>query len=175
VAEVGELEGWRFCPRCRADLEPGAGRVACAVCGFVAYAGSKATIGALCTDERGRLLLTRRAIEPFLGRWDIPGGFLEEGEHPIDGLRRELKEETGLDVEPGAFFGVWIDRYGGDSTAAATLNLYWTARVAGGEAKAADDVSALGWFAAAELPPSEELSFPNVVEVLSAWARNEHP
>jgi len=115
------------------------------------------------------VLLARRGHEPFLGRWDIPGGFLEEGEHPLDGLRRELREETGLEVEPLEFVGVWMDRYGGDSTAEATLNMYWTARVVGGEPEAADDVSELGWFGAEELPPAEELAFENVPLVLSAW------
>ena len=126
--------------------------VACPECGFVAYASSKPTAGALVEDDEGRLLLARRAHEPFKGRWDIPGGFLEEGEHPLDGLRRELREETGLEVEPLEFLGVWMDRYGGDSTAEATLNLYWTARVVGGEAAPADDVDDLRWFARDELP-----------------------
>ena len=111
-------------------------RLECPECGFVAYASSKATAGALVEDDEGRVLLARRAHEPFKGRWDIPGGFLEEGEHPLDGLRRELREETGLEVEPLEFLGVWMDRYGGDSTAEATLNLYWTARVTGGEPRA---------------------------------------
>jgi len=115
------------------------------------------------------VLLARRGHEPFLGRWDIPGGFLEEGEHPLDGLRRELREETGLEVEPLEFIGVWMDRYGGDSTAEATLNMYWTARVVAGEPEAADDVSELRWFNAEELPPAEELAFENVPLVLSAW------
>ena len=115
------------------------------------------------------MLLARRGHEPFLGRWDIPGGFLEEGEHPLDGLRRELREETGLEVEPLEFIGVWMDRYGGDSTAEATLNMYWTARVVAGESEAADDVSELRWFNAEELPPAEELAFENVPLVLSAW------
>jgi hypothetical protein len=70
---------------------------------------------------------------------------------------------------------VWLDRYGGDSTAEATLNLYWTARVLGGEPQAADDVSQLHWFGADELPPPDELAFENVPLVLSAWrARQEH-
>ena len=109
------------------------------------------------------------------GCWDIPGGFLDEGEHPLDGIRRELREETGLEVEPVEFLGVWMDRYGGDSTAEATLNLYWTARVIGGEPRAADDVSELHWFESDELPPPDELAFENVPLVLSAWrARHEH-
>jgi ADP-ribose pyrophosphatase YjhB (NUDIX family) len=166
---MGELAGWSWCPRCRSELRGDKRRLDCPSCGFVAYPSSKATAGALCEDEDGRLLLVRRAHEPFKGRWDIPGGFLDEGEHPLDGLRRELQEETGLEVEPRDFVGVWMDRYGGDSTAEATLNLYWTARVVGGAPQPADDVDDLRWFARDELPPPEQLAFENVPLVLSAW------
>ena len=166
---MGELVGWKFCPRCRTELRGDRQRLECPECGFVAYASSKATAGALVEDDEGRLLLARRAHEPFRGRWDIPGGFLEEGEHPLDGLRRELREETGLEVEPLEFLGIWIDRYGGDSSAEATLNLYWTARVTGGEAAPADDVDDLRWFERAELPGRDELAFENVPLVIAAW------
>jgi ADP-ribose pyrophosphatase YjhB (NUDIX family) len=49
---------------------------------------------------RGRVLLIRRGNEPLKGAWSIPGGLLELGEELAEGVRRELKEETGLDVEP---------------------------------------------------------------------------
>jgi ADP-ribose pyrophosphatase YjhB (NUDIX family) len=169
---MGELEGWTFCPRCRSELAGDATRLACPDCGFVVYASSKPTASALCTED-GRVLLARRAVEPFQGRWDIPGGFLEEGEDPVDGLRRELKEETGLDVEPRRFLGFWMDRYGSDSTAEATLNLYWTARIVAGEPEPADDVSELRWFDGDSLPAHDELAFENVPLVLAAW-RDEH-
>lgn len=166
---MGELADWKYCPRCRSGLAGNELRRSCPECGFVAYASSKPTAGALCEDGEGRVLLARRAHEPFLGRWDIPGGFLEEGEDPLDGMRRELREETGLEVEPLDYLGAWMDRYGGDSTAEATLNMYWTARVLRGEPRAADDVSELAWFAADELPSADELAFENVPLVLSAW------
>jgi ADP-ribose pyrophosphatase YjhB (NUDIX family) len=169
---VGELAEWRFCPRCRTELQGDGQRLECQACGFVAYASSKATAGALVEDGEGRLLLARRAHEPFKGRWDIPGGFLEEGEHPLDGLRRELREETGLEVEPLEFIGAWMDRYGGDSTAEATLNLYWTARVTAGEPAPADDVDDLRWFPRDELPRGAELAFENVPLVLAAWQQH---
>ena len=169
---MGELDGWRLCPRCGAELGGDAARLACDACGFIVYASSKPTASALCVDN-GRVLLGRRAHPPFEGLWDIPGGFLNEGEDPLDGLRRELKEETGLDVEPQRFLGIWMDRYGGDSTAEATLNLYWAVRVVGGEAAPADDVSELRWFGRDELPAADELAFENVPLVLAAW-RNEH-
>jgi ADP-ribose pyrophosphatase YjhB (NUDIX family) len=165
---MGELDGWRLCPRCGAELRGDAARLACDRCGFIVYASSKPTAGALCVDN-GRVMLTRRAFEPYKGFWDIPGGFLEEGEDPRDGLRRELREETGLEVEPERFLGVWMDRYGGDSTAEATLNLYWTARVVGGHPAPADDVSELGWFDRSELPGRDQLAFENVPLVLAAW------
>jgi 8-oxo-dGTP diphosphatase len=114
-------------------------------------------------------------VEPYKGKWDTPGGFLEEGEHPLDGLKRELHEETGVEIEPLDFLGVWIDRYGSDSTAQATLNLYWTARIVSGEPEPADDVSELAWFAPDELPPPEEVAFENVPKVLAAWRdRQQH-
>jgi ADP-ribose pyrophosphatase YjhB (NUDIX family) len=166
---MGELDGWSFCPRCRAELAAGSARVECRACGFVAYANPKPTATAVCVDDRGRVLLARRAIEPYLGAWDLPGGFVEEHEHPLDALRRELREETGLEVEPGDFLGVWIDRYGGESTAQTTLNLFWIARVTGGEPHAADDVSELRWFASNELPPDPELAFDCVALALAAW------
>jgi ADP-ribose pyrophosphatase YjhB (NUDIX family) len=122
--------------------------------------------------DEGRVLLARRAGEPFRGYWDLPGGFVDEGEHPLDGIRRELREETGLDVEPEDFVGVWMDRYGDAEDAHATLNLYWTARVLGGEAQAADDVTELAWFGPDELPPAEELAF-HIAEVLATW-RQQH-
>jgi len=120
-------------------------------------------------DDEGRLLLVRRAREPDKGKWDLPGGFLDEGEHPLDALRRELREETGLEIEPGEFIGVFVDRYGDAADAPATLNLYWTARVVGGRPRPADDVSELRWFAPGELPPAGEIAFRNVALAIRAW------
>ena len=133
------------------------------------YANPAPTACALLLDEQGRLLLGRRAHEPYQGRWDIPGGFLEEDEHPLDCLRRELREETGLEVEPSNFFGIWMDRYSEDESGPWTLNLYWQARVLGGEPQAADDVSELRWFGPDELPEPEELAFRTVADVLAAF------
>jgi len=50
--------------------------------------------------HRGRVLLVQRAHEPLKGRWTIPGGMVEVGEELRDAVKRELKEETGLKVEP---------------------------------------------------------------------------
>jgi ADP-ribose pyrophosphatase YjhB (NUDIX family) len=150
-------------------------RVECGACGFVAYANPKPTASAVCVDEQGRVLLTRRAVEPRVGAWDLPGGFVDEQEHPLDALRRELREETGFEIEAVEFLGIWMDQYGGDSSAQTTLNLFWTARILGGEAEAADDVAELGWFDPEELPTKDELAFDCIALALAAWRGDEDP
>jgi len=159
---MGSLVGWSHCPRCAGGLEVAGTRARCSSCGLVVYAHSDPTVCALLLDDEGRVLLTRRAREPHRGKWDLPGGFLDEGEHPLDALRRELLEETGLEVEADEFVGVWMDRYGDGASAPWTLNLFWTARIVRGVPSPADDVSELGWFPLDELPPEDELAFRNV-------------
>jgi ADP-ribose pyrophosphatase YjhB (NUDIX family) len=167
---VSELDGWRYCPRCRAELELDDRRVECPQCGFVAYAGSKPTASALCVDESGRVLLSRRGVEPFNGFWDFPCGFLEECEHPLECLRRELREEAGVEIEPLELLGIWIDVYGDGGVC--TLNLYWAARIIEGDPRPADDVAELRWFEPEQIP-HDELAFGHLGEVLSAL-RNQH-
>jgi ADP-ribose pyrophosphatase YjhB (NUDIX family) len=164
---VGELDGWQHCPRCTSDLRSEPGAVRCDTCGLVVYAKPAPAICGLVVDDGGRVLLGRRAHEPAAGRWDLLGGFMTEDEQPRDTLKRELREETGLDVEPEEFVGVVADRYGDEGNA--TLNLCWTARIVSGDAAPSDDVSELRWFEPDELPGEEELAFPNTAALLRAW------
>jgi ADP-ribose pyrophosphatase YjhB (NUDIX family) len=163
---VGFLDDWRYCPRCAAGVEPADGRAECPACGYVAYANPVPAACALCVDDRGRILLTRRAWEPYAGMWDLPGGFLHEDEHPLDGVRRELLEETGLRIEPTEWFGAFMVPYGEGPGTRIVLNLVWRARVLGGQEQAADDVSELRWFAREELPQVDEIA---MAEPLRAW------
>ena len=115
------------------------------------------------------MLLGRRAHEPDAGLWDALGGFLEEGEHPLDGLRREVLEETGLEIQPGRFVGTYMDTYGDEDGAVPVLNLVWEVTVSGGEARPADDVTELRWFDRGELPPDAEIAFRWIAPSLRDW------
>jgi ADP-ribose pyrophosphatase YjhB (NUDIX family) len=172
---VGELETWEHCPRCGEGLDHDEDftKVECPNCHFRHYAHSQVTACAVVEDDEGRVLLTRRAGPPFEGRWDLPGGFVGEGEHPHDAVRRELREETALEVEPHDLLGIWMDRYSEDGQdGPSTLNLYFTASARGGEGEPSDDVTEIRWARPDELPSTDELAF-HIADVLDAW-RNEH-
>jgi ADP-ribose pyrophosphatase YjhB (NUDIX family) len=164
MATSEQLAEWRSCPRCGGPLDHAELSVRCSACGLEEYANPAPTASALVRDGQGRILLARRAADPGAGLWDLVGGFLVEGEEPLDALRREVREETGLDVEPGEFLGGLPDRYG--ETGPWTVNLYWEARVAPGEPAPADDVAELVWFPARALPPREQFAFSNTLELL---------
>lgn len=170
---MGALDRWLYCSRCRAELLHHEGRVECASCGFVHYANPVPAVAAFVTDEQGRVLLARRAREPDAGLWDTPGGFLDEDETPLAALRRELREEAGVEIEPGDFIGMHLDRYGDDDAAAAILNLIWEASIVSGELEAADDVSELRWFPRDDLPRDDDLAFRWLAPALREWAKGQ--
>jgi ADP-ribose pyrophosphatase YjhB (NUDIX family) len=124
-------------------------------------------------DAAGRVLLGRRGIEPFLGRWDTPGGFVNAGESLEDAVRRELREEAGIEIEVARLVATFPDVYGdaGD----ATVNAFFECRLVAGDPQPADDVAELRWFAPGELPPAEELAFACVRSALVAWQARAQP
>ena len=171
------LARWTCCPVCAGALatvvaEPGAQphRSCTGSCEREWYANPKPTANVLVQRaDDGRLLLVRRAREPFLGAWDIPGGFVEDGEECEDAARRELLEETGLTVRLTGLVGVYGDVYGGDR-GDHTCNIFWTGEALDPDAASpASDVSELGWFAIPDLPADDELAFRCVPRALAAW------
>ena len=164
MATAAQLAEWRSCPRCGTPLDHGERSVSCPPCGLEEYANPAPTASALVTDGDGRILLARRAGDPGEGLWDLLGGFMDEGEEPLETLRRELREETGLELEVGDFLGGIPDTYGDEGIW--TVNLYWSATVAGGVARPADDVAELAWFPPDELPPRDDFAFANTIELL---------
>ena len=123
----------------------------------------------LATREvRPRVLLIQRKKDPFAGAWALPGGFVEENEKLAEAARRELKEETSLDIpdieqlytagDPGRDPRGW------------TISVVYLARVNAKDLKpmAADDAKAVGWFPLDKLP---KLAFDHAVLLARARAR----
>jgi len=107
-------------------------------------------MGAIPVDEHGRVLLAQRAIEPFFGQWNTIGGFLNYQEEPLEGLVREVREETGVSCTVLDFITITADTYGENGQA--LLNTYFSVRLHPGELRPQDDVSALQWFSLDALP-----------------------
>lgn len=164
------LTAWRFCPRCATELEREPDHLHCPACGERYWANSVPGAQAVIVRD-GHVLLGRRAHDPGRGRWDLPGGFLHEAEDAVDALRREVREETGLELELLEFLGTWNEPYWNRDV----LCLTWVARPSGGTEEAGDDLAEVRWFPVAERPRDDELAFPTFEEILSlALARHEH-
>lgn len=107
--------------------------------------------------QAGRVLLVRRDSEPLRGEWSVPGGMLELGEKLRDGIRREVREETGLDVEVGevldVFDSIFPDALG--RTQYHYVLIDYLCKPLSGEARAASDVSDIRWVGVQALPAME--------------------
>lgn len=169
----------RFCPRCggvlRGMRRPGdeRTRLVCSVCERVAYRNAKPCAGVLVVRD-WQLLLVKRAIEPYRGWWDIPGGFLEADELPAEGAVREVREETGLCVEVQELFGFYMGQYSHRDGAMSCLNIYFLGQVVGGDERAGAETVELAWFGPKDLPKAVAFDHAQqVVEDWTAWAAEQ--
>lgn len=109
-------------------------------------------VGAVVVDGE-RVLLIRRGHEPMKGEWSLPGGALEVGETLLEGVRREVLEETGLEVEPVAMIEV-LDRIARDGEGRVQFHYVlvdYLCRVVGGELCCATDAVEARWASREEL------------------------
>ncbi len=115
-------------------------------------------IGAVIVDSEGRVLLIQRGTEPMKGHWSLPGGLLDLGESLLDGVQREVTEETGLLVAPQAIVEV-VDRIYRESGAQEdgksrvryhyVVVDYWCS-VVGGHLQSSSDAANVAWVTRAE-------------------------
>jgi len=130
-------------------------------------------VGAVVVD-RGRVLLVRRGREPMKGHWSLPGGMLELGEPLAAGVVREVKEETGLTVEPVELIEL-VDRIHRDGRRVRYHYVIadYLCRVVGGELLAASDADDARWVERAEWNSHNAVKLdPVTVRVIEAgWQR----
>lgn len=144
---------------CAAELElrssegPDPKRPTCPACGFVHYENPAPTVQAWIAREGGRYLALRRADEPYEGQWNLPGGFVEPGESGPEAITREVREETGLEIEPVEVIGIFSSVYGDEGDATSILDIaYRCCELPGGEWRISEESSEAGWFALDEFP-----------------------
>jgi 8-oxo-dGTP diphosphatase len=121
-------------------------------------------VGAIVTDDTGRLLLVKRGHEPEAGRWSLPGGRVNPGESDGHAVAREVHEETGLRVEPGRLVGE-VER---PAPGGAVFDIHdYAASVSGGALAPGDDAADARW-----IDPGDIGRLPltsGLAETLAAW------
>lgn len=156
-----------YCPDCGGDLalrvppRDNRERHTCQACGAVHYANPRVIVGAVATwDER--ILLCKRAIEPRLGKWTLPAGFLELGESTWEGAQREAREEANAELELAGVLALYdLDTIG-------QVQVFYAAKLVHPRVSPGVESLEVGLFGWEEIP-WDELAFPSV-----GWALRYH-
>ena len=136
-------------------------RDVCATCGYVAYQNPKVVVGSVVAED-GRVLLCRRAIEPRMGFWTLPAGYLELDETTAEGARREAMEEAGADIALDGLLALY------DVARIGQVQVMYRARFATPGIQAGVESLEVRMFAWEEIP-WDLIAFPTVHWALHAW------
>ena len=154
---------YRFCHRCgcklRQEFVNGDQRPNCPSCGLVVYFDPKIAAVVLVSQD-DNLLFVRRDIEPMLGRWSFPSGYVDRGEVVEHAAVREVREETNLQVEITGLVGVY------SSNGNPVVLIAYAAHVTGGELRAGEETQDVRFFPVDALP---DLPFPHDDQILQDW------
>jgi 8-oxo-dGTP diphosphatase len=123
-------------------------RAVCPQCEWIHFIDPKVA-AAVLIEQDGRVLLVRRAGEPFRGLWSLPAGFINGGEDPAQAAARECLEETGLTVRVTRVLEIIS---GKEHPRGADFIIVYQAEVIDGELKPDDDADAVEWFERQNLP-----------------------
>jgi ADP-ribose pyrophosphatase YjhB (NUDIX family) len=156
-----------YCPNCGAPMMDrfvfGRTRRACTTCGFVFFREPKLAVGAL-VEGAGKVLLVKRAVDPKLGYWCLPAGYVEYDEGPVEAAIREVREETGIVVRVKELLAAYHVR--SDPRGLGVILIY-RAVPDGGTLTPGDDASEADYFAPDELP--RNLAFASTRRALLRW------
>ena len=152
-----------YCHRCGERLGErevgGQLRPSCASCGETVFLDPKVAVAVVATDE-GKILMVKRAIDPMMGRWSLPAGYVDRGEVVEEAAVREVREETGVEVRLGSLVGVY------SSPGAPVILVVYAATITAGVASPGDEAMEVGFFHPDELP---EMPFPHDDEIIRDW------
>jgi ADP-ribose pyrophosphatase YjhB (NUDIX family) len=167
-------ESLNFCSRCGSPLVFGAipgedrDRLACQACGHIVYVNPRLVVTTFPITDAGEIVLIRRGIEPGLGSWAQPGGFLEVDETVTEAAIRETFEETGLVVKPGEFIGLYT------RLEAAVVVVAFEASVVSGEFRINPEALEIEAFAP-EAIPWPRIAFSTTMWALRDWVAKRRP
>ena len=139
-------------------------RLVCGDCGYIQYDNPKIISGVVPIFE-DKVLLCVRAIEPRVGFWTVPAGFLEMGETPAEGAAREALEEANAEVEVGDLIGVYTIRHIGQ------VQMFYRGELKSPSFSAGAESQKVELFAWDDIP-WQDLAFPTIKWALQDYQRN---
>lgn len=167
------LYQFEYCPVCgaKAFAERNVKAKQCTACGFVYYFNPSSSVACFIKNEKGELLLVRRGKEPAKGTLDLPGGFVDMFETAEDAVRREVKEETGLEIRSCRYLFSLPNLYLYSGFEVHTLDLFYECRVDDfNSAQADDDAADIIVLRPEELTP-EEFGLRSIREAIPIYLR----
>ena len=155
-----ELEAYHFCPRCAASASVDRGALRCSACNLDMYFTPKMGATLVVTDSTGRVAVTRRARNPYIGTLDGIGGFINIGETFEECALRELQEETGLIASQDRlhYVGSETHLYTRKGITYHVVSPYFRITITDAEKEAMtpmDDVASFEWYLPQDLPKEE--------------------
>ncbi len=157
----------KFCGQCgqpvRQEIPAGDNRPrdVCTACGYVHYVNPTMVLGCVPTWE-GRILLCKRAIEPRLGYWTVPAGFMENGETIAQGAARETREEALAEVDIGDLLAIV------DVIRARQVHLFFRAHMQSDRFGPGEESLEVELFDEADIP-WDDIAFPSVTYALKRF------
>ncbi len=161
----------KFCPRCGSAHFPATGSRSfqCADCSFNYYVNAAAAVAVLLFNEKGELLFTRRAIEPHLGKLDLPGGFVDPMETGEQAAIREIREELGIEIHSLKYICSYPNEYVFSGYSVFTLDLAFLAKTDSlNQMTAMDDISSFEFYNLHDVDLDElpSISMKNIIKEL---------
>lgn len=158
------------CPHCRSKLAEreidGKKRLACTYCTFIYWNNPLPVAASIVPHKSGGIVLVKRGVEPRIGKWCLPAGFMEVGETPEQGAKREAGEEAKIDIE--------IERliYTFAPPQLPQVLMFFVAKEIDQTPAPGSDAEEARVFQLDELPALEEMAFSSHVEAIKLWRQS---
>ena len=166
---MDQMQVYRFCPLCKgALLHKENNLLICQACDYHFFINPKPCNGVIVENEKGEILLVKRKFPPRKGYWDLPGGFIAPFEDFEASIKREVKEELGVEITIGKIIGVYKDDYVYKDIRYPTLGIIACASLSTLRITPADDISGFAFFAKDKVH-SQKIAFPSIKRAIKDY------
>ena len=171
---MNPVDAYKFCPKCGGNLNiKKENLLVCSKCSFKLYINPSPCNAVIIENENQEIMLVERKFDPQKGFWDLPGGFINAYETLEESVKREIKEELGVDVQINKIVGVYKDIYVFQDIANPVIGIVVCAKITGGVIKVSDDISGFKYFSKEEIL-NQKLAFSSMRQGLLDYLKKAY-